>query len=692
MTFSSGMHLIDWCVFAAAMIGMVSLLIYCQRYSRSISDFLSASRCAGRYLLCVAQGAISWDVIGAVAIFEMFYEAGFTSQWWGFLTGPMGLVLSLFGWVTYRLRETRCYTVAQFFEVRYSRKFRICAGIITWISGVVNFGIFPAISIRFIMFFCRIPEHVLLGGINWDVYLLLLIAYVSMATSFAIFGGQIAIMITDFIQAAICNISFLIFIFFIFKLGSWDCTGGYVSWEQISRALDMAKPGMSQVNPFDCNKLPDFNMWYFLIGLFGSLYSRGTWQGSMGYAAAALTPHESKMAGLLGTWRGLTQSLLLTLFPMAVIVFMRCPEFAPLKEAIESSLAQVESPQLRSQGLVPTAMSLILPVGLVGLFLSVMVAGMLSTDDSYMHSWGSIFIQDVIMPFRKKPFTPKQHLFALRLSIVGVGIFSICFSYFFRQTDYIFMFFAITGAIISGAGAVMIGGLYWKYGTTLAAWAAYLLGAFLAVSGIILQQVWCFKDGSGLARFLNNTFHWQWVANNMTKFPLNGRFMSFYIMVACLLVYALISIGQHLLKQQKVFNLDKMLHRGIYDIHNEHQEKSKTRFWQRFLGITPEFTFWDKCLSCASIVWTIGWFVVFLIYLITYFGGASTVNGVFVGGVSQEGWKMLWKCKVYIALVLGVVCTFWLATGGFIDMIKLFKRLNNMIRNDADNGVVNEEK
>ena len=84
MTFSSGMHLIDWCVFAAAMIGLVSLLIYCQRYSRSISDFLSASRCAGRYLLCVAQGAISWDVIGAVAIFEMFYEAGFTSQWWGF--------------------------------------------------------------------------------------------------------------------------------------------------------------------------------------------------------------------------------------------------------------------------------------------------------------------------------------------------------------------------------------------------------------------------------------------------------------------------------------------------------------------------------------------------------------------------------------------------------------------------------
>ena len=193
---------------------------------------------------------------------------------------------------------------------------------------------------------------------------------------------------------------------------------------------------MSQVNPYDCSKLPDFNMWYFMIGIFGSIYSRGTWQGTMGYAAAALTPHESKMAGILGTWRGLAQTLLLTLFPLAVIVFMRCPEFAPLKQTIEARLAIVDSPLLRSQGLVPTAMSLILPVGLVGLFLSVMFAGMLSTDDSYMHSWGSIFIQDVIMPFRKKPFTPKQHLFALRLSIVGVGIFSICFKLFITFIIY----------------------------------------------------------------------------------------------------------------------------------------------------------------------------------------------------------------------------------------------------------------
>ncbi len=677
----SGMQGLDWCIFGGLVAALVALLIYCQRYSRSVSGFLSANRCAGRYLLCIAGGASSWDAIGAVAMFELFYEAGFSSQWWTFLSGPLALILALFGWVTYRLRETRCFTVAQFFEVRYSRKFRVCAGIISWLSGVVNFGIFPAISIRFVMFFCRIPSHYELWGINWDIYAVLLTSYVSLAVCFAIFGGQIAIMLTDFAQATLCNISFIIFILFIFKLGDWDVSGGYVSWSQISEALRMAPEGMSQTNPFDCSKIPDFNMWYFMIGMFGTIYGRGTWQGSMGYSSAALTPHEGKMAGILGTWRGLSQTLLLMLFPLAVIVFMRCPEFASLKEAIMTQLGNSGSQLSQSQGLVPTAMSMILPVGLLGLFLSVMFAGMLSTDDTYMHSWGSIFVQDVIMPFRKKPLTPKQHLWTLRFSIIGVGIFAILFSYFFRQTEHIYMFFAITGAIISGAGAVMIGGLYWKLGTTLAAWFAYIVGAILAVGVIILQQVWCFKDGSGLARFLHETFQWEWVANNLEKFPINGKVMSFYIMVLCLVSYIVISLCQYYFGKTGVFNLDKMLHRGEYDTHNEHSVQSTVKRWERFLGITPEFSRWDRVIYYASLLWTIAWFAVFVIYTVIYFLG---------DGVDGEGWLSLWHVYVYIMLFLGIICTFWLATGGFIDVFKLFKRLRTIKENAADDGSVRD--
>jgi Na+/proline symporter len=327
---NSGMQLLDWAIVGSLMLLMIGILIYCQTFVKNTADFLAADRCAGRYILCISTGIAGFAVVNSVAIFEMFYQAGFSSTWWAMISAPIGLVLSLIAWVTYRLRETRCFTVAQFFEVRYSRRFRVCAGIITWLSGVVNYGIFPAVSVRFFMFFCRLPEHYMLLGVNWDVYALLLTFAIGLGVTFAICGGQIAIMITDFVQGTFCNVAFLIFILFIFKLGSWDFTGGFVSWDQISSALMQAPAGESQINPFDCSKIKDFNVWYYLIGMFGMIYWRGAWQGGMGYAAAAKSPHEGKMAGILGTWRGMAQGLMIMLFPLAVIAIMRHPDFAPL--------------------------------------------------------------------------------------------------------------------------------------------------------------------------------------------------------------------------------------------------------------------------------------------------------------------------------------------------------------------------
>ena len=109
---------------------------------------------------------------------------------------------------------------------------------------------------------------------------------------------------------------------------------------------------------------------------------------------------------------------------------------------------------------------------LLGLFAAVIFGCAISCDDTYVHAWGSIFIQDVVLPIRKRPFkTPGNHLLALRLSIVGVALFGFIFSILFPMKGYIFMFFALTGAIyLGGAGAVIIGGLYWKRGTTAAAW------------------------------------------------------------------------------------------------------------------------------------------------------------------------------------------------------------------------------
>ena len=122
---------------------------------------------------------------------------------------------------------------------------------------------------------------------------------------------------------------------------------------------------------------------------------------------------------------------------------------------------------------------------------AIVLTAFISTHDTYLHSWGSIFAQDVVGPLLKKPLTPKRHLLLLRLSITFVAVFIFVFSCVFRQTQHIMMFFAITGAIwLGGAGVIMVGGLYTRWGNTAGAYAGLLSGTFVATSGMICHQLW----------------------------------------------------------------------------------------------------------------------------------------------------------------------------------------------------------
>lgn len=678
----SGMQLLDWTIVIGFIVFLTGVLLYCNRYTRNAADFLAANRCAGRYVMSISEGIAGFGLISAVATWEAFMKSGFAGTWWAMINAPFSLILALVAWVTYRMRETRCFTLAQFYEVRYSRKFRVGAGLITFLSGVVNYGIFPMVSVKFLMAFCQIPEHLEFLGVNWNIYGILLAFCIGLGIFFATCGGQVAIMVTDFIQGILCNVAFVIFIFFIFKLGDWDVSGGFVSWKQIAATLEKSE-GISQINPFQNTRTADFNIFYYLIGFVSLFYARGGWQGSAGYAAAAKNPHERKMAGVMGTWRGLAQSLMLMLFPLAVIAIMSpvLPEFAELRGVINDKLAMISNATERGQQMVPIALSLIMPSGLLGLFVAVMFAAMLSTDDTYMHSWGSILIQDCIMPFKKKPFGPKAHIWALRLAIIAVGVFGWCFSFFWVQETPVLLFFSLTGAIVSGAGPAIIGGLYWKRGGTIAAWVSYIWGATSAVTGIVLQQTW----SKGLGQWLIDHFNWNWIAdftnsNGEYVFPVNGQYISFFNMITCTLLYVIISLLEHKAGKPD-FNLEKMLHRGIYDTNKEHVEKSKVNKIEKIFGITPEFTLGDRLIYAASILWTIAWCVVFVVYTSLYFSDA----------LNDDHWLTLWHAKVYITLILGVICTVWFLVGGIVDVIGLFRALNNSKLDDSDDGSVAEK-
>ena len=126
--------------------------------------------------------------------------------------------------------------------------------------------------------------------------------------------------------------------------------------------------------------------------------------------------------------------------------------------------------------------------------------------------------------------------------------------------------------------------------------------------------------------------------------------------------------------------MDKMLHRGKYDVNNEHTVKStKVSWFAKSLGITPEFSLSDKLIYAASIAITLLWMVVFFWF---------TIQRFFFGGVPVSQWMLLWHIKIYFTLILAIICTIWFLIGGIVDMIGLFRALKASVINDADDGSV----
>jgi len=680
---SMNLHWIDWTIMAVVLTAIIAVAVTTRKHTRSVADFLAANRCAGRYLLCVAGGIAGLGAISVIAMFEMYYRAGFTASWWFMMMIPVQLMMALAGFVIYRFRETRALTLAQFFEIRYSKRFRIFAGVLMWVSGVVNFGIFPSVGARFFIYYCGLPDTV--PGLGISTYALVMLILLGIALFFVFLGGQIAVMVTDFFQGMFTNAVLLIIMVVIFCI---------FDWHTLIETLKTAPRDASMIHPFHTSKVEGFNIFYFLIGALGAVYYHRAWQGSQGYNCSAKSAHEAKMAGILGEWRGLVLSLLIMLLPIGAWCVMHNPRYACVADQVNQVLASISNKKVQSQMTVPLVLVRMLPVGVAGLFAAVMLCAFITTHDTYLHSWGSIFIQDVILPFRKKPFDPKVHIWLLRGSIVFVAIFIFLFSLLWKQNDFILMFFAMTGAIyLGGAGSVILGGLYWKRGATSGAWVAMIVGATFAIVSMILRVSW----SGTIYPWMTVNSPWlidrlryviEGIANRVPginwkvgpeQFPFHGQWINFFAMMLAVSGYLGCSLFEWLILKRPAFNMDRMLHRGKYAIKGDHAKNVETPP-VGFKALLPseEYSRTDKYIYYAKMIWTLTWFGIFLV---------GTIWNL-RSNVSVDAWAKFWWWKVAVTVVIGVGTTIWFFVGGIWDLKDLYHRLKTVKRDHLDSGMV----
>lgn len=173
---------LDWTIVLVMAILMIVTVLASRGQMKSVADFLAAGRSAGRYLIAISSGIAGLGAITIVGNLEMNLQAGFSMSWWGMTMGVVVLIVTVSGWVIYRFRQTRCLTLAQFFEVRYSRRFRIFTGMVAFFAGLINFGIFPAVGARFFIYFCGLPLEFSLLGMTISTFPLVMLILLSISS------------------------------------------------------------------------------------------------------------------------------------------------------------------------------------------------------------------------------------------------------------------------------------------------------------------------------------------------------------------------------------------------------------------------------------------------------------------------------------------------------------------------------
>ncbi|MFI4860945.1 MAG: hypothetical protein ACIAXF_09725 [Phycisphaerales bacterium JB063] len=425
----------------------------------------------------------------------------------------------------------------------------------------------------------------------------------------------------------------------------------------------------SLLDPVRTSGVSDFNLWYFLIAVVGMWWTVLSNIQGQSYIASARNGHEMRMGNVLAQWRWLALTLMFMLLVLATLVYTEHPDYTDTAGEIHAALdglaervggsesvAEVQAgATVRNQQTVPIAMRAFLPAGVLGLFCALILAAIISTYDSFMHCWGSVFVQDVVIPFRKKAMTAREQIWWLRAAICMVAVIAFVFSWLYPQTQSILMFFALVNSIwLAPSGAVILGGLYWKRGTSAAAISTMIVGVAFGLLGVAAMQAWP-----------------MWFDRS---FPVNGQWLFFYNIALSAAVY----IGISLLGRRSE-SLDGLLHRADHlDDASQADHSQRTTLLMKCFGITREFTRGDRLTAYVIVGWFLALLVVFLI-------GTAAGLGL---TLSEDTWARFWFVYLALLFVVTVVTTVWFTLGGFVDLVKLFRALGDQSRDFTDDGRV----
>lgn len=434
------MHPIDLVVFAAYFAGMLGVGLYFFRKNKDTNDYYVGGRSMGSWH--IGLSVVATDVGGgfSIGLGGLGFLMGLSGSWMLF-TGLIGAWLSavfLIPKVNRLAHQVNLFTFPQLFKRFFDGRVALLAGIISAIGylGFTSSQILAGAKLAAATF------------VDLDLNTALILMGV-IAVVYTVAGGLKAVIYTDTIQW-ILLMGGLIFIGI--PMG-YAAVGGYEGIRDVlpREFLSLSNVSWVQLLNWGITILP---IWFVGMTLYQRIYAC----------------RDEKTAQKAWYIAGLFEYPVMAFMGVLLGLFAR----VGAEQGMFDALGYGDVNSLDAEMGLPLLLRTVLPVGLMGLMLSAYFSAIMSTADSCLMAASGNVVTDIIAVLFRIPDHDNR---LLRLSqivtlFIGAGALLIAM----QMQNVLELMLLSYAFMVSGLFVPVLGALYWKRSTPLAAFWAMLLG------------------------------------------------------------------------------------------------------------------------------------------------------------------------------------------------------------------------
>ena len=362
---------LDWIIVVVYLVVTVAKGVWVNRYVGDLSDFIVAGRELRIYLAIATMTGTEIGLVTVMYNAQEGFSAGLSAYVIGLCWLVGMLIVGLSGFVIYPLRKFEIMTIPEYYELRYGIRTRVVGGAILALAGILNMGLFLQAGARFMTGVLGIGT-----GVGLKVLMTVMLFLVLLYTTF---GGMVSVVVTDYIQFVVLGSVMVV-------ATVWAVT--YLGWDNIVNTT-VSQHGDAGINPLAAD---GYGIGYILWMVYLAIAGGALWAT---VTTRALAVHSPKTAQKLYAWSSIT---FLARVVIPVTWGAAAMTFIVSQPELSAAFLGDGPDKLNSQYAMPVFFARFFPSGFLGILAAGMMAGFMSTHDSYLLCWASVITQDVIAP------------------------------------------------------------------------------------------------------------------------------------------------------------------------------------------------------------------------------------------------------------------------------------------------------